>query len=340
MKRKHLPELAQLFAQFAACGDGAGTAAAVAEAMAVDTSLGAGSPVRELAALLAVGATLPDAMAEMPATFGASTVTLVRNAMAQGQGVAAFELLAADYRSLDRQQREAWSGLTYPMLLLLGVVLLLLESAVFIMPAYSEYFASFGGKLPALTRFMIGALPALATLMGALAVGMMLLFLPRTGPPAAARVAIERILHRLGGVRRYHQHAAEPRLVQAIAVAVGAGLPLHEVVAHLSATSSGLEARLLGGLQSQLVAGLPFGAACQAVPGLSRRMGAMATIAEGSGRLADSLSRMGSLLAEQGIEQRARWRRRVAVSCYVFTAVVVALCVISLYLPVFMLGGT
>lgn len=337
MKRKHLSELAQFFTQLSACGVDA--APAVAAAMAVDEAPARGGPVRELAALLTIGTALPDAMAEMPADFPAPTVALVRHAMTEDRGGAAFALLAADYRALDRQQREAWSGLTYPALLLVGVVLLLLETSIFAMPAYTEYIASLGGKLPALTVFVMGALPALTGFLVLLAACWALMRALRVAPLGAVRRGVARIAVRLTGMHRYHQHGAEPRLVLAAAVAVRAGLPLQLVAAHLCAMSDGLQAALFSDLQRQLAAGLQFGAACQAVPGFSRRLGALATVAQGSGRLAESLSLMGDLLAEQGQEQRARWRRRVAIGGYVIAASITALCIVSLYLPIFMLGG-
>lgn len=332
--------LALLYSQLALHRGGVDADRRIVEALADDEDARAGAPLRELAALLKLSPSLADAMSHLPAVFSPATVALLRDAEAQGRGAGALELLARDSLWLDRRERELWRGLSYPVLLLMGVCALLLLMSTLVIPSFQEVLQSFGGDLPGVTLLVLWMAPFLTTVvLGVLA----LLVLQRVLQLRwfdRLRGGITALFSRLPRWRRYRHSGVEPRILSAMALALRHGLPLADVAAHLRATTSrGLEAQVLGALEAQLARGLPLGAACQAVPELPRRLGLLATDAEARDQGADALERLAEVAADHSLEQRERLHRSATVVAYSVAAVIVALCIVALYLPIFKLGS-
>lgn len=339
MKRPAASRLALLYAQLALHRGGVDADRRVMEALAEDEDARAGELLRELAALLPLSNSLADAMGQIPAVFAPPTVALLRAAQAAGRDAGALQLLARDSLWLDRRERETWGGLSYPVMLLLGASALLLLMSVVIIPPFEDALRSFGGQLPALTTGVL----ALGPVLGSVAVTVLVLWMLRRLLDVRwfdiVHLMLSSALNRVPAWRRYLQIGVEPRILGAMALALRHGLPLAEVAAHLRATSHGQEARILGALEAQLACGVPLGTACLAVPELPRRLGRLAADAEAREQSAEVLERMAELYADHGLEQRDRLRRRATLLVYVVVAVIVALCLIGLYLPIFKLGS-
>ena len=292
-----------------------------------------------LAALLALRPVLDEAMAEMPHTFSGETVALVREAEHEGKAAFAFDLLADDYAWLERRHRASWAALAYPALLLAMLALLLFEISIFVLPAFSEVFQSFGGDLPGLTRAVL----ALAPWIGNAIAMLILVFLLAIATSAPRLQPIRRwVLRRLlrwTSTRRYLRKAAEARLARALMHAQGGGLPALAVSRHLCATAAGAtEAVLFDELSGHLASGVGLVEALSEIRGLPRRLPALMSLTQGRPVAVEMLRKLAELSAGEAVDQHERLRRRGVGILYAVVAIVIGICVIGLYLPIFRLG--
>lgn len=101
------------------------------------------------------GNTLSDSLAKYPKIFEPLTINLVRAGEMSGNIDESLDRLATHYDKAYQTRQKVISAMTYPAVvgfLAIGVVIFLLSSIV---PMFVDMFASFGGELPWITRFVM-----------------------------------------------------------------------------------------------------------------------------------------------------------------------------------------
>lgn len=106
---------------------------------------------------LRVGGSLSDSLAKHPKAFEPLVVNLIKAGEISGTIDDSLDRLAEHYEKSHETRQKVVSALSYPIIvgiLAIGVVIFLLTT---IIPMFVDMFASFGGELPLLTRFVISA---------------------------------------------------------------------------------------------------------------------------------------------------------------------------------------
>ncbi|MBS8265081.1 type II secretion system F family protein [Mesobacillus boroniphilus] len=111
----------------------------------------------DIEAELRDGNQLSQASAKHPKIFSAMYINMVRAGEAGGNMDEALERLAEHYEKQHNTRQKVIAALTYPAVIAviaIGVVIFLLVSVV---PTFVGMFEDFGGELPAITKFVLGA---------------------------------------------------------------------------------------------------------------------------------------------------------------------------------------
>ncbi|AQQ52890.1 type II secretion system F family protein [Planococcus lenghuensis] len=106
---------------------------------------------------LRTGNSLSDAFAKHPKIFEPLTINLIRAGEMTGNIDESLDRLAVHYEKAYQTRQKVISALTYPVVvafLAIGVVIYLLTSIV---PMFVDMFNDFGGELPLVTQFVMGA---------------------------------------------------------------------------------------------------------------------------------------------------------------------------------------
>ena len=101
------------------------------------------------------GLALSQAMAKHPKVFSDLFVAMVRAGETGGNLEEVLERVAVQLEKDDHLKRTVRSAMVYPILIGVFAVAVLIGMVLFIIPIFADMFTDLGGKLPALTQFMI-----------------------------------------------------------------------------------------------------------------------------------------------------------------------------------------
>ena len=102
-----------------------------------------------------VGTSLSIAMAKHPKVFNDLFVSMVRAGEIGGNLEEVLERVAIQLEKDDNLKRTVKSAMVYPVMIGIFALVILAAMILFIIPVFKEMFDDLGGKLPALTQFMI-----------------------------------------------------------------------------------------------------------------------------------------------------------------------------------------
>ena len=102
-----------------------------------------------------VGTSLSVAMGKHPRVFNDLFVSMVRAGEVGGNLEEVLERVAIQLEKDDNLRRTVKSAMVYPIMIGAFALLILVAMILFIIPVFKKMFDDLGGKLPALTQFMI-----------------------------------------------------------------------------------------------------------------------------------------------------------------------------------------
>lgn len=154
--------------------------------------------ISSMRAEIASGASLSEAVAGYPKVFDRLFVAMVRAGEASGT---LDQVLKRSADNLERRvelQRKIKSALTYPVAVLVLVVLILTAMLIFVVPTFKNIFASLGGQLPLPTRILLAVshifvefLPLVLVGYAAVVVGFIKMRRSKKGKAVLDRVALK-----------------------------------------------------------------------------------------------------------------------------------------------------
>ena len=181
------------------------------------------------------GAPLQRAM-ENTGRFPVYVTALIEVGERTGRTVEALTALAAYYNGRERTERRIRSALTYPVILLLLMLVVIAVLLSKVLPVFDEVYASLGGRLTGvagglllLGQWLDKAMPVLCVLLAAV-----LLFLAAFSFHAGFRAAVLALWRKGAGDKGVSRKLNDARFAQALAMGLASGLPLEEA-AELSA---------------------------------------------------------------------------------------------------------
>ena len=111
--------------------------------------------LRDVAAALEAGRSMSDAMAQHPDVFSVFYISMVRVGETSGKLVDIFRQLA-HYLDREKENRKRIkSALRYPIFVFAAIAIALSIITIFVIPAFSNMFASFGAELPFATKILL-----------------------------------------------------------------------------------------------------------------------------------------------------------------------------------------
>lgn len=206
--------------------------------------------LKKVAQSLESGHPLSDSLGQHPKVFSVFYISLIRVGETSGHLDEIFRQLAF-YLDRDKVTREKIkAALRYPVFVFTAIIIALVVISIFVIPAFSNLFASFGADLPLATRilvaiseFMVKYWPLLLVLVVGGCVGLRTWLDTRAG-----RYLWDQHKLQLPLVGHVMQQAAMARFSQLFSLSLNSGVPLIgslSVVAH-AVGNSFMEERILG----------------------------------------------------------------------------------------------
>ncbi len=131
------------------------------------------SVIRQIKGEVEGGSTYADALKKHPKVFDELYVNMVAAGEAGGILDTVLNRLAAYMEKAVKLKRKVKGAMTYPVVVSLVAVAVIIVIMVFVVPTFSQMFTSFGGSLPAPTRIVVGISHFLGGKGGLLIIGLL-----------------------------------------------------------------------------------------------------------------------------------------------------------------------
>jgi type IV pilus assembly protein PilC len=245
-------------------------------------------------------------------------------------------------KTIETVKRKTVSALVYPAILIALSLVLVSIIVLRVVPAFSDFYASFGSELPLVTRVIVGLSAfvrgqiiwlLVAGLGAAVAV---VAWLRRPGQKAR----FDRFLLRLPVLGDIAGKFATSQMARTLSTLLGGGLPLVNAL-DIAARSVGNQfiAKELDVVGGRVREGASFAAAleaCKVFPDVAVKM---AEVGESTGALQDMLSTVADFFDEEIATKMDRFVTLIEPVLLVGMGIVIAGLLLALYLPLFQLSS-
>jgi type IV pilus assembly protein PilC len=248
-----------------------------------------------------------------------------------------------DYaRIIATLKRKTISALVYPAILValaLGLVGLIVVKVV---PAFSEFYTSFGANLPLVTRVIVGVSDfirgqlLLILIVLAAAVGFVVVWLRQAGN----RSRLDHLILRLPMLGSIAAKFATSQMARTLATLLGGGLPL---VNALEIASKSIGNKFMAGqidiVNARVREGESFAGALSARGVFPEVAVKMAEVGESTGALQEMLNTVADFFDEEISTNMERFVTLVEPALLVVMGIVIAGLLLALYMPLFQLSS-
>jgi type IV pilus assembly protein PilC len=239
-------------------------------------------------------------------------------------------------------KRKTVSALVYPAILISLALVLVGIIVLRVVPAFTDFYASFGAELPLMTRAIvrfssIARAQFLLIAVGAAGVAAAFVFWIRQ-PGQMAR--FDRLILRVPVVGDIATKFATSQMARTLATLLGGGLPLVHAL-DISAKSIGNQfvARQLDVVASRVREGQSFAGALEARGVFPDVAVKMAEVGETTGALQDMLNTVADFYDEEISTSMERFVTLVEPTLLVIMGIVIAALLLALYMPLFQLSS-
>ena len=243
---------------------------------------------------------------------------------------------------IDNVKRKTLSALVYPVILItlaLGIVGIIVLYAV---PAFSDFYSSFGADLPLVTRIIVRTSAIIRgqfVLLLAGAAGLVILVLAWIRRPGQ-RAKFDHLLlglPMLGGVARKFSTS---QMARTLATLLGGGLPLVNALdIAAKSVSNRYMARQLETVAVRVREGESFAAALDARKAFPDVAVKMAEVGESTGALQDMLNTVADFYDEEISTTMDRFVTLIEPTLLVVMGIIIASLLLAMYMPLFQLSS-
>ena len=243
---------------------------------------------------------------------------------------------------IDNVKRKTLSALVYPVILIslaLGIVGIIVLYAV---PAFSDFYSSFGADLPLVTRIIVRTSAIIRgqfVLLLAGAAGLVILVLAWIRRPGQ-RAKFDHLLlglPMLGGVARKFSTS---QMARTLATLLGGGLPLVNALdIAAKSVSNRYMARQLDTVAVRVREGESFAAALDARKAFPDVAVKMAEVGESTGALQDMLNTVADFYDEEISTTMDRFVTLIEPTLLVVMGIIIASLLLAMYMPLFQLSS-
>lgn len=284
------------------------------------------------------GMSLADSLAKWPKVFSTVYIAMVRAGESGGFLPIVLQQIA-DFRAREQDLKgKVKAALIYPCVLAVFAVVVVTFLLTFFIPKFQGVFASFGGKLPALTLVIVAASKVMVSYGWVVAIVLIvaIVMIRRAMATEAGRRTFEQLLLRAPALGKVTARFALVRFTRMLGTLVGSGVPL---VSALRTAKESLGNQTLADAVGHAIEEVQRGTA------LSKSLAAtpilfpasvveMVAIAEETGRLDKELQRL-SISYETDLDRNLRMLVALAEPLMLFiTAAVIGTVVVAMLLPI------
>lgn len=282
---------------------------------------------------------LADTLASQTGMFVPATLALIAQAEAHQQLAPVLTTVWEDYqrRQLNHHSRYP----SYPVVLLVALIGLVVLGAVFVAPTFHKVFVSFGAELPFPTAVLFGVAEVLESiwwlLFPLIVVGVWLI---RCNHVPALTNMFWRNYARIPSIAAYFAAQRDTRLALWMASLRHEPALLVCALQHVQATSTSPAIRdHVEQLITHLQSGQPLAQALAGIRGLSSSLVYAFRVADTGTHPIDSITMCLELMQEQAIQATERLERWTLLTSYLMLGGLVGFFVVSMYLPIFKIGS-
>jgi type IV pilus assembly protein PilC len=239
-------------------------------------------------------------------------------------------------------KRKTVSALVYPAILISLALVLVAIIVLKVVPAFADFYSSFGADLPVATRFILRLSELVRGQFYLIVLGLIALVVAVAGwirqPGQAAR--FDHLLLNLPVLGQIARKFATSQMARTLATLLGGGLPLVNAL-DIAAKSIGNQymAKQLQVVSARVREGESFAAALEARAEFPEVAVKMAEVGESTGALQDMLNTVADFYDEEISTSMERFVTLVEPVLLVIMGIVVAGLLLALYMPLFQLSS-
>ncbi len=284
------------------------------------------------------GTALSDAFTEhgdmFPAVYSASLLAGERS----GNLDSVIRRYVAYEKLIGAARRRTISALMYPLILITMMVLLIAIIILRVIPAFSDFYATFDRPLPLLTRVIVGFsnvissnILIIAPAFIALVVAGILWF-----RQPAQKALLDRMMLSIPWFGATSRKFYTSQVARMLSTLLGGGIPLvHSLEIAVRSTSNRYMSDALDEVRRRVQEGQSFGGALRARMVFPDVAVKMVEVGESTGALQEMLNSLAEFYDEEVETEVERVTRLIEPAMLVFMGVVIAAVVLALYLPLF-----
>ena len=239
-------------------------------------------------------------------------------------------------------RRKTISALVYPIILIVLALALVTIIVLKVVPAFSDFYASFGANLPLITRIIVAVSDTVREYgvflaMGLVAaVGVFVAWVRRPGQQAK----FDRLVLSVPVVGDIAAKFATSQMARTLATLLGGGLPLvHALDIASKSVGNQYMARQLDVVSARVREGQSFSSALDARKVFPEVAVKMAEVGESTGALQDMLNTVADFYDEEISTNMERFVTLVEPVLLVIMGIVIAGLLLALYMPLFQLSS-
>ena len=290
---------------------------------------------------LAKGRGFSDVLAEHPRRFAPVYVAIVRSAERTGDLPRALARFITYQRQFDNIRKKLVAASIYPALLLLvgaGVTLFLLA---YVVPRFSQVYASAGRDLPVASAWLL-QIGSFIQRQGWLLTGLGVAVLALGGVWLGSQggwSALGESLLRLPGIAPRAREFRLARFYRALSLLLAAGIALPRALDMVTGLLDPAQRQRLAQVRSMIDQGLPLSSSLVAQGLASPVARSLLTVGERSGQLGEMLERS-ARFHDEALERWLDWASRLLEPLLMtLIGLVIGGVVVLMYLPIFELAG-
>lgn len=239
-------------------------------------------------------------------------------------------------------KRKTVSALVYPAILVSLAVVLVGIIVLKVVPAFADFYSSFGADLPLATRFILRVSEVLRTQFLLVAFGLMAAIIAVVGwvRQPGQRARFDHFILNVPVLGQVARKFATSQMARTLATLLGGGLPLVNAL-DIAAKSIGNQfmAKQLDVVGARVREGESFAAALDARGEFPDVAVKMAEVGESTGALQDMLNTVADFYDEDISTSMERFITLVEPVMLVFMGIVIAGLLLALYMPLFQLSS-
>jgi type IV pilus assembly protein PilC len=243
---------------------------------------------------------------------------------------------------IDTVKRKTLSALVYPTILVTLACAIVAIIILYAIPAFSDFYNSFGADLPLVTRIIVKTSAIIRSqflLLAAVVAGIVILFVSWIRQPGQ-RAKFDHLLLGVPMLGPVARKFSTSQMARTLATLLGGGLPLVNALDIAArSVSNGYMAKQLDTVSARVREGESFAAALDARHVFPEVAVKMAEVGESTGALQDMLNTVADFYDEEIATNMDRFVTLIEPTLLVIMGIVIASLLLAMYMPLFQLSS-